>query len=208
MARNNFLAAPPSPDTVREMLVAGITDAHAGIKLTRYTSEQDPHSTACLLVLQPGRADWAHCGDSRIYHFRGGQLISRSDDHSYVADLVRNGYLTPAQAERHPNRNILTSCLGGAEVPKIAFGAAAPLVAGDCLVLCSDGLWGYFPDAELGDTLATHSPRRAAELLIERARQRANGRGDNCSLVIVKLAEAAPIAKTGRGGPASALGRV
>ncbi len=195
MARSNFEAAPPSGDSVHEMLAAGIKDAHAGIRLTRYTSEQEPHSTACLLVLQPGRADWAHCGDSRIYHFHGGHLVSRSDDHSYVADLVRAGHLTPSQAERHPQRNILTSCLGAVEAPKIDFGAAQPLSAGDCFMLCSDGLWGHFRDAEFGEILAAHPPRRAAELLIEGARQRAVRYGDNCSLVIVKLVAAAAPAR-------------
>jgi serine/threonine protein phosphatase PrpC len=189
MAKNNFDGFAPTAESVQEMLAAGINDAHSGIRITRYTSEQDPHSTACLFMLQPGRADWAHCGDSRIYHFRDGQLLARSDDHSFVADLVRSGLLTPQQAETHPKRNILLSCLGDNEAPKIAFGAAEPLQAGDCFVLCSDGLWGYFPDAELGDALASFPPRRAAEVLIERARQRGNGRGDNISLIIIKLVE-------------------
>ena len=93
-AHTSFVTIPPNADNVREALQSGITDAHDGIRLTRYTSEQDPHSTACVLILQPGRADWAHCGDSRIYHFRSGTLISRSFDHSYVMDLVRRGLLS------------------------------------------------------------------------------------------------------------------
>ncbi len=190
MARSNFEAVPPTADTVHGVLEAGINDAHTGIRLTRYTSEQDPHSTACLLVLQPGRADWAHCGDSRIYHFRNGCLVDRSEDHSYVAELVRRGALTLAQAEVHPQRNVLISCLGDETPPDIAYGEAQPLMAGDCFILCSDGLWAYFPDAELGDILASHPPRRAAELLIQGARLRANGHGDNCSVVILKLGEA------------------
>jgi PPM family protein phosphatase len=201
-ARQNFEANGPSPDSVAEMLQSAIRDAHDGIGLTRYTSEQDPHSTACLLVLQPGRADWAHCGDSRIYHFRDGQCLARSFDHSYVMDLVHKGFLTEAQAEQHPNKNILISCLGDKEAPRIDLGASAPLVAGDCFMLCSDGVWAYFPDEELARLLQDFAPRQAAEMIIGAARTRAQGRGDNCSLAIVRLKEvekaAAPIGRQAR----------
>jgi len=189
-ARNDFDAIGPSPDSVSELLESAIRDAHDGIKLTRYTSEKDPHSTACLLIMQPGRADWAHCGDSRIYHFRDGQLVSRSVDHSYVMDLVQRGFLTESQAESHPNKNILLSCLGDKEPPRIDFGRAESLVAGDCFLLCSDGLWAYFMESELGRILKDMVPRKAAEWLIDAARARAQGRGDNCSLAIVRLKEA------------------
>ena len=187
-AKSAFEAYGPA-QPVREMLAEGIDDAHDAISLTRYTSEKEPHSTACLLLLHGDRVDWAHCGDSRIYHYRDGALVSRSNDHSLVADLVNKGLISEAEAERHPERNILVSCLGAPERPQIAFGSTAPLVAGDCFLLCSDGLWGYCSDAELGSVLAQHPPRDAAEILIEQARRRAKGRGDNISVVIVRLVE-------------------
>lgn len=188
-ARQGFDAGAPDATNARELLAAGINDAHDGIKLTRFTSEQDPHSTACLLILQPGRADWAHCGDSRIYHFRNGERISRSIDHSYVMDLVQRGFLTEAQAEQHPNKNILLSCLGDNDPPRIDFGDTAPLMAGDAFLLCSDGMWAYFSDDEIGRVLKEFSPRQAAEIFINTARDRAQGRGDNCSLAILRLKE-------------------
>jgi PPM family protein phosphatase len=188
-ANNSFSAIGLAPEHVRDMLQSGINDAHDGIRLTRYTSEQDPHSTACLLIVQPGRADWAHCGDSRIYHFRDGQLVSRSSDHSYVMDLVRRGFLTEAQAEQHPNKNVLVSCLGDKDAPRIDYGKTDQLVAGDCFLLCSDGLWAYFSEAELGRVLKDWAPRQAATWLIDAARNRAQGRGDNCSLAIVRIKE-------------------
>jgi serine/threonine protein phosphatase PrpC len=171
----------------QDLLKSAIFDAHDSVRLTRYTSEQDPHSTAAFLLLQGGRADWAHCGDSRIYHFRNGELVSRSQDHSYVMDLVQKGVLSEAQADQHPHKNVLTSCLGDKELPRIGFGQASPLVAGDAFLLCSDGLWAYFPDRELGRTLEAFPPRQAAQALTDTARSRARGRGDNCSLAIVRL---------------------
>lgn len=186
-ARTNFQNGALGTADIENTLAGAINDAHTGIKLSRFTSEQDPHSTACLLVLQPGRADWAHCGDSRVYHFRDGARIARSWDHSHVMNLVKLGYLTDAQAEEHPQKNLLVSCLGDNDPPKIDFGHASPLAGGDCFLLCSDGLWAYFTDEELGRVLNEFPVRQAAEILINAARDRAKGRGDNCSLAIVRL---------------------
>jgi serine/threonine protein phosphatase PrpC len=191
-ARHVFEAGGFVPAATREVLAEAIREAHDAIRLTRYTSEQDPHSTACLLVLQPGRCDWAHCGDSRIYHFRDGRRLMRSADHSYVMDLVRQGLITEAQAERYPQKNVLVSCLGDDEAPRIDLGGIAPPVAGDCFLLCSDGVWAYFPDDEMGAVLRDHPPRQAAQALIDGARQRARGRGDNCALAIIRLKAEAP----------------
>ena len=187
--QQNFEAFGPADETPQELLRSIIDEAHTVIKLTRFTSEQDPHTTACVLLFQPGRIDWAHCGDSRIYHFRGDRLVSRSFDHSYVNEMLRKGYLTPEQAESHPQKNVLLGCLGSEREPTIDYGEAVPPAAGDIFLLCSDGLWAYFSDDELGGVLTAHPPRAAAEILIQRARDRANGHGDNCSLVIIKLVE-------------------
>lgn len=188
-AKSNFQSGALGAGEIQKMLAAGINDAHDGIKLTAMSSEADPHSTACLFVLQPGRADWSHCGDSRIYHYRDGIRVSRTFDHSHVMNLVKMGYLTEAQAETHPQKNLLISCLGDNDPPKIDFGETLPLVGGDCFLLCSDGLWAYFSDDELGRVLNDYPVRQAAEILINSARDRAKGHGDNCSLAIVRLKE-------------------
>ena len=188
-ARNNleqFSARSESPLT---MLESSLGEAHMLIKASRFINEKDPHSTAVMLLLQPGRVTWAHCGDSRLYRFRGDQPFFRTTDHSYVEQLVSQGKISSQQALVHPNRNILITSLGGGETPKIDLGDAQDLQAGDAFLLCSDGLWGYFGDAELGGVLAAYSAREASELLISRARSRAQGEGDNVSLAILKLVE-------------------
>lgn len=186
-AKTNFQGSTLAAGEIQSILAASINDAHAAIKLAGITSEQDPHSTACLLILHRGRADWAHCGDSRVYHFRAGELVARSWDHSHVMSLVKLGYLTEAQAAEHPQKNLLISCLGDTDDPKIEFGSAAPLVDGDCFLLCTDGLWGYLTDRELGRALNEFPVRKAAEILVNTARERAEGRGDNISLALVRL---------------------
>ncbi|MBS0345008.1 MAG: serine/threonine-protein phosphatase [Proteobacteria bacterium] len=188
-ARQNFEAFAPASESATDLLHSIVDEAHIVIKLTRFTSEQDPHSTAVVFMMQPDRADWAHCGDSRFYHFRAGKLVTRSVDHSLVEELVRKGRLDPEGALRHPNRNVLLSCLGSEREPRVDFGHASPLVGGDAFLLCSDGLWAYINEDETGQILASMSPRDAASALIELARQRAKGGGDNISLAIVKLVE-------------------
>lgn len=179
----------PEQESARELLGTAIREAHVVIKLTRFTSEQDPHSTAVLLLVQPGRADWAHCGDSRLYRFRGDQPMDVSRDHSLVSELVRAGRITEQESLTHPQRNVLVSCLGSERPPRIDYGAAESLADGDTFLLCSDGLWPYFSPAELGGVLAAYAPREAAEVLIGRARDRCRQAGDNVSVAIVKFSD-------------------
>lgn len=199
-ARQNFEHWGPADETPRDLLAEVVNDAHLVIKLTSVTSEQDPHSTAVILLLQGGRADWVHVGDSRLYHFRKGILQARTEDHSLVAEMVRKGVIDQAAALVHPRRNLLLHCLGAERPPHMDLGASAPLQDGDAFVLCSDGLWAYFRDEEMGQIVHTQPARRAAALLIERARERAHGGGDNLSVAIVKVSEA-PAASAAGGEP-------
>ena len=185
--RNNFERFVPSLDTPRELLTTSLAEAHLLIRASRFINEKEPHSTAAVLLVEPGRACWAHCGDSRIYCFRGEQPLSRTRDHSYVERLLASGRITPQEALSHAQRNVLTTSLGGEGEPHIDFGQADELRAGLSFLLCSDGLWAYFADAELGAVVAAHPAREACAILIERARARAQGVGDNVSVVVVKL---------------------
>lgn len=189
-ACNNLEQFSARTEAPQSMLEASLNEAHMLIKASRFINEKDPHSTAVMLILQPGKVSWAHCGDSRLYRFRGDQPLFRTIDHSYVEQLVAKGKITAEEALVHPNRNILITSLGGNEPPKIDFGEAEDLQAGDSFLLCSDGLWGYFGDAELANVVAAYSAREASEQLISRARTRAHGEGDNVSVAILKLVEA------------------
>lgn len=180
----------PADESAKCLLENSLWEAHTMIKASRFMNEKEPHSTAVMLLLLPGRVSWAHCGDSRLYRFRGTALLSRTVDHSYVEHLVACGRITAEQALTHPNRNVLLTSLGGQDEPKMAFSDTDDLLAGDAFVLCSDGVWAYFSDDELATLVAENSARDACEILIEKARQRANGSGDNLSLAIIKLVEA------------------
>ena len=188
-SRNNLEQFSVRDEDPRDMLEASIKEAHMLIKASRFINEKDPHSTAVMLLLQPGKVSWAHCGDSRLYRYHDDQLVFRTIDHSYVEQLLAKGKITPQQAAVHAKRNILITSLGGQEARKIDYGMAEDLQGGDSFLLCSDGLWGYFSDAELGQVLARHSARESCDILITQARQRAGGEGDNVSVAILKLVE-------------------
>ena len=192
-ANNNLEQYSARSECPRQMLESSLREAHLLIKASRFINEKDPHSTAVMLLLQPGKVSWAHCGDSRMYRFRGDRPLFQTVDHSYVEQLVAKGRITPEQALVHPNRNILITSLGGNETPQVDYGQADDLTGGDIFLLCSDGLWGYFGAAELGGVIAAYSAREAAEALFDRARSRARGDGDNISLAIIKLVEEAAV---------------
>jgi len=186
-ARQNFEVYAPESESPEAVLEEIVQDAHVVVTLSGFTSEQQPHTTAVVFLLQGGRARWAHCGDSRLYHFRGKETVSRTQDHSLVGELVRKGRISQHAAETHPQRHVLVSCLGSSQAPRVEHGGVDQLQAGDAFLLCSDGLWAYFPDTELAGIIARQPARQAAEKLVEVARQRAKGSGDNLSLILVKL---------------------
>ena len=187
-ARQLFERYDPATDDPQVMLKQLLSEAHTVIKLIAISSEQEPHSTIAAFLLNPaGDCYWIHAGDSRIYHFRGNQLVKRTLDHSYVQLLVDRGEITPEQAQNHPKSNILVSCLGSDNAPSISLHHIPQMNAGDILMACSDGVWHYFNEVELGNVLASLAPREASEFLIEKARARARGTGDNLSMVVVKF---------------------
>jgi PPM family protein phosphatase len=186
-ARQLFETFVPADESCEDLLKRIVGETHLVIKLTAMSSEQEPHSTICVAVLLPdGECHWVHVGDSRIYRFRGMAMIGRSKDHSYVQDLVDKGELSQEEASDHPMSNILLQSLGTDEEPIPAY-QHMRITTGESIMTCTDGLWHYFTDQELGAVLMRLNPREACEYLIQKARQRAGGYGDNLSLAILKL---------------------
>jgi len=187
-AKQLFERYAPDSDDAPTLLKQLLQEAHLVIKLAAISSEQEPHSTVAAFLINPGGdCHWIHAGDSRVYHYHGDQLVKRTMDHSYVQTLVESGSITEAEANVHPQSNILMGCLGTESDPPMDMHFIPQLRPGDTLMACSDGVWHYFDSAELGAALSSLSAREASEFLIDKARSRARGSGDNLSLVIVKL---------------------
>ncbi|NNE74576.1 MAG: Stp1/IreP family PP2C-type Ser/Thr phosphatase [Acidimicrobiales bacterium] len=147
-------------------------------------------TTVTSLALLPGDPPElvaANVGDSRIYVLRGGELEQVTHDHSLVGDMVRDGHLTPAEAETHPRRNVLTRALGiERDVDVDVF--ALPINVGERFVLCSDGLTGEVTDSGIAATLRRLiDPQEVAEDLVRQANE--NGGRDNITVVVVDLVD-------------------
>ncbi|MEO6746927.1 MAG: protein phosphatase 2C domain-containing protein [Caldimonas sp.] len=187
-AQQLFERFSPARDDASEALKQLVLEAHLMIKLTAITSEEEPHSTVAAFLISPNReCDVVHAGDSRIYHFRGAELVSRSIDHSYVQRLVDERQISEEEANNHPQSNLLTGCLGTTQDPPLAQRHLGRLEIGDSILCCSDGLWHYFTPRELGAIVHALPPREATEMLVGKARQRARGAGDNLSLALVRV---------------------
>lgn len=187
-SRQLFERYDPSTDDASVLLRQIVEESHLVIKLTAVSAEQEPHSTIAAFLIGPGGAShWIHAGDSRIYHFHSGRMVFRTMDHSYVQTLVNQGEITEEEALDHPHSNILMGCLGTENEPPVDIHVVQQLGPGDALLACSDGVWHYFTPDELASTVAMLSPREACEFLLEKARNRAKGMGDNLSIAIVKF---------------------
>lgn len=183
---NNFESNRHDPEKLMRTI---IHDAHLVIKINGFSAQTEPHSTFVALILSPeGDAIWAHVGDSRLYRFAGKQFIDHTSDEAYIDKLAQDGKITREAAKNHRHSHLLMNALGHSiNEPFVTIGRQTGLKVGDAFLLCSDGLWHYFKDDELAKAVAVKSPREASELLIEKAQERAKGKGDNCSLAIVKL---------------------
>lgn len=109
-----------------------------------------PRATCAICLIQESGSYWGHIGDSRIYQMRDGKLVTRSRDHSHVEVLIQEGAITEEEAQDHPMRNFVECCIGGdAPVPDMSITAKQPLIPGDVLLACSDGLWSGLSDTDM-----------------------------------------------------------
>jgi serine/threonine protein phosphatase PrpC len=188
-AKNLFEEPPAKGMTARELLNQIATESHAVIRLTAIASEKEPHSTLVAVLLQKDSAVWVHAGDSRLYHFRDGALAHKTIDHSYGSRMMADGTLVEGGPETDRFKNVLFSAIGIGHDLRLDYGSVEDLQPGDVFLLASDGLWAYFSEKELGTMVRNFSARDAAENFVRQARDRAQGRGDNLSVAIVKLEE-------------------
>ncbi len=190
-----FSGSDPATLLAQVWLTSMVQAAHERVARAGQGFNRDPRSTCVLALAQPGRIDWAHCGDSRLYLMRDNEFVSRSEDHSLVEVLQRQGKITEAEALVHPERSKLFSSLGGGDAPQIAIGGLSETRLRDTVLLCSDGLWAYFRPQEIADLTSYRNLTDACDRLIGLARKRAGGNGDNLSIAMVRLP--APVAKPG-----------
>ncbi|QOX62479.1 Stp1/IreP family PP2C-type Ser/Thr phosphatase [Anoxybacterium hadale] len=153
-------------------------------------SKQSPENagmatTAVLLYLNKRTAYFINIGDSRAYIYRDGQISQVTEDHTYVNELVKGGSITRAEAENHPQKNMITRALGGDDKVLPDF-YRLDTNKGDIIILCTDGLYGEVAVDEICSMAAvTSSMSTLSRKLVERANE--NGGHDNITVICLKI---------------------
>ena len=141
-------------------------------------------TTLSGLIFIQDRAYTCQVGDSRIYRLRNGELTMLTNDHTWVDEAIRNGTLSPEEAESHPYKHVLTRAIGTEGDLKSDIESDS-LNEGDIYLLCSDGLINHVDDETIADHLRAYKPSEACWRLVARAL--AGGGSDNCTIMIVRV---------------------
>ncbi|MDO5693714.1 MAG: protein phosphatase 2C domain-containing protein [Pseudomonadota bacterium] len=170
----------PNPAT---FLASGLMTAHH--QIIRYAAERGlldtPRTTLVAGLVQSGELHWMHCGDSRLYVVRDGELLTRTRDHSYIEAQAKAG----ASIEG-VNRNVLFTCLGSTVRPMFDVAGPVRLAQGDKVLLCSDGLWGPVSDEQIVEKLSTLPVADAVPALVGMALETAGDQSDNVTVLALE----------------------
>jgi PPM family protein phosphatase len=197
------LDTPPTGDLL-EALAGAIHRAHDRIaELVDEDAELEGTSTTVTAALFDGRrVGIGHVGDSRGYLLRDGELSQLTKDHTFVQSLIDEGRITEEESRSHPHRNLILRAVDGVhETDPDLF--TIELVAGDRLLLCSDGCSGVLDDDRLTDILGTGTVDYAAVELVRAALEA--GSSDNVTCVVADVLasdsedDAATVAAAGTG---------
>jgi serine/threonine protein phosphatase PrpC len=192
---NGEVASALSLSSFHNALTArmSIVDADARVKVAMETANRDvleaagtrSHSkmgaTLSAILVQDDKAHIAQVGDSRAYLLRGGAIRQVTHDQSFVQMLLDTKVMSEEEAKSSPMKNVLMQALGQQPTIEVALGMLA-LRNRDCLLLCSDGLWGKLSPEEMRDAVLT-SP--TLDVACERMVHTANDRGGDDNITVV-----------------------
>jgi serine/threonine protein phosphatase PrpC len=189
VAVDTFRAGLEDGGDPERSLVAQVEHANSRINELSHSNAEHAGMGTTITAVYVGEQDVAiaHVGDSRAYCMRDGELLRLTDDHSLVDELIRQGKLTPEEAEEHPQRSVITRALGpeaSVEVDVRSFRGRP----GDIYLLCSDGLTTMVGEAELLQLLASHQRLSDAGEALIAAANSAGGK-DNITVVLLRLEE-------------------
>jgi protein phosphatase len=156
-------------------------------------------TTLTAAVVDRGELTAVHVGDSRLYLLRGRELVQLTKDHTAAAEKVRMRILSREKARTHPDRSILTRSVGR-ELIVSRDRISQPLVEGDVLLACTDGVHGVLEDGDLSRLLHGRGAAEACRGIVDAANAR--GTPDNLSAAVLRVVGPTP----GRPPDAAGLG--
>lgn len=175
-----FLSSPA------KFLIDHIQQVHDMIDNVTQRDEliESPRTTIVVAIIQRGFLYCAHVGDSRLYHFREGHLLFRTEDHSVVQSLYKKGMISKEEMATHPYKNKIYNCLGGETPPQIDLSDRFELFEGDTILLCTDGVWGVLSDQQIKEIIQQNIViADATNKLMDSAEFASDERGDNMSAI-------------------------
>jgi serine/threonine protein phosphatase PrpC len=177
--------AVPTLSSPAKFLIEHIQQIHDMIDQLTQDREmlESPRTTIVAAVVQRGVLYCVHVGDSRLYHFRDGHLLYRTEDHSIVQSMYNKGMINKDDMSTHPYRHKVYSCLGGDTPPKIDLSDRHELAEGDTILLCTDGVWGAVSDEQIKRTLNSPSITDGITALLNDAEAVSQEQGDNMSAI-------------------------
>lgn len=172
---------------IEEAITSALVQANdAVIEEARKDSERSGMGTTmAVAIIRTAELAVANVGDSRVYLIRGGQVNQLTRDHSWVAELLAVGKITPEEARRHPMRNVVTRSLGGREHVEVETYPRTHLQSGDIVLVCSDGLWGMIAPDQIGPIVGSLSAQAAADALVAAANEA--GGHDNITAIVCRI---------------------
>ena len=176
--------APGGPHPIGALLRRAVIEADRHIYETAMANPElaGMGTTLTTLLFNDGYVHLGHVGDSRAYVYRDGRARQLSEDHSWIQEQVRAGLISPEEAAASRFRNIITRSVGFE--PSVEPDLAGIAVqAGDCFVLCSDGLSNYLTVEEIGQVLTGCFYRDVAQVFVDLANER--GGDDNVTCLVI-----------------------
>lgn len=176
---------PADFDAACAMVADAVRAANRSIIVEARKRGKQMGSTVVTLLVRDERYAVLWVGDSRAYLLRDGELKQLSRDHSQVQEMVARGIMSPEDAIGHPMGHILSRAVGVRDEVEVDC-VTGEVLPGDIFLLCSDGLHGYVPEADIA-RLLRGDPERASEELVELTLT--NGAPDNVTVIAVWASE-------------------
>ncbi len=178
--------AVPTLSSPAKFLIDHIQQVHDMIENVTQSEEliESPRTTIVAAIIQRGYLYCAHVGDSRLYHFRNGHLLFRTEDHSVVQSLYKKGMISKEEMATHPYKNKIYNCVGGESPPQIDLSDRHELLEGDTVLLCTDGVWGVLDDQQIKEILQQNKTIiDVTTELMDSAEFASDEKGDNMSAI-------------------------
>lgn len=171
-------------NSVKNLMTAAIEGSN--IKIFDMAKKDDKltgmGTTVVTVIVHEKKAYFAHAGDSRAYIVNGSGIRQITSDHSIVQAMVENGELTPDEAKKHPQRNIITRALGVEETIDVDFNQET-IKNDELIIVCTDGLTNFVEPAKIFEIYLSCDNAVLAENLVTAANE--NGGGDNITVVVL-----------------------